>query len=57
MKYEWSHELGKKFSQRNLDAMFRLILIIYGEKDTKKYITKFMLDNIRNECKFNKNRF
>ena len=37
--------------------MFRLILIIYGEKDTKKYITKFMLDNIRNECKFNKNRF
>ena len=36
MKYEWSHELGKKFSQRNLDAMFRLILIIYGEKDTKK---------------------
>ena len=42
MKYEWSHEFSWKFNHRNLDGMFRLILIIYGEKDTKKYISKFM---------------
>ena len=33
--------------------MFRLILIIYGEKDTKKYISKFMQDNLRNYMSVN----
>ena len=31
----------KKINDRNLDGIFRLILLIYGE-NMKKYVSKFM---------------
>ena len=42
-------KLSKKFSHKNLDGMFRIILLIYvGKKNTKKHVSKFMQDNLRN---------
>ena len=35
-------KLNKRFSLRNLDGIFRLTLLIYVEKNTKKYVPKFM---------------
>ena len=34
-------KLSKKINDRNLDGIFRLILLIYGE-NMKKYVSKFM---------------
>ena len=34
-------KLSKKINDRNLDGIFRLILMIYG-KNMKKYVLKFM---------------
>ena len=34
-------KLNKKISQRNIDGMFRLILLIYG-RIMKNYLLKFM---------------
>ena len=34
-------KLSKKINDRNLDGIFRLILLIY-EKNMKKYVSKFM---------------
>ena len=34
-------KLSKKINDRNLDGIFRLILMIYGE-NMKKYVSKFM---------------
>ena len=44
----------KKINDRNLDGIFRLILMIYG-KNMKKYVLKFMQNNLRNSM--TKNRF
>ena len=41
-------------NDRNLDGIFRLILLIYGE-NMKKYVSKFMKKNLRNSM--TKNRF
>ena len=40
-------KLNKKLSHGNLDGMLKLTLMIYG-KNMKKYLLKFMLDNLRN---------
>ena len=32
----------------NLDGMFRLILLIYGKNNMKKYVSKFMQNKLRN---------
>ena len=37
-------ELSKKINQRNLDGLFRLILLIYG-RIMKKYLSKFIWEN------------
>ena len=34
-------KLSKKTNDRNLDGIFRLILLIYGE-NMNKYVSKFM---------------
>ena len=34
-------KLSKKVNDRNLDGIFRLILMVYG-KNMKKYVLKFM---------------
>ena len=47
-------KLSKKINDRNLDGIFRLILMIYG-KNMKKYVLKFMQNNLRNSM--TKNRF
>ena len=47
-------KLSKKVNDRNLDGIFRLILMIYG-KNMKKYVLKFMQNNLRNSM--TKNRF
>ena len=39
-------KLSKNCNDINLDGMFRLILLIYGEKNTKN-VSNFMQDNIR----------
>ena len=52
-------KLGKKLSHRNLDGIFRVTLLIYGEKNTKKSMSEFMQDNLRISMVVNltKNRF
>ena len=37
-------ELSKKINQRNLDGLFRLMLLIYG-RIIKKYIPEFIWEN------------
>ena len=44
----------KNFNDRNLDSIFRLILVIYG-KNMIKYVSKSKEDNLRNSM--TKNRF
>ena len=39
-------KFSKKFSYRNLDGMFRLILLIYG-RIMREYLWKFMYDNLK----------
>ena len=41
------------------NGVFRIILLIYGEKDTNKYVSKFIQDNLGNFMIviFTKNRF
>ena len=48
-------KLRKKLSQRNLDGMFRLILLIYG-KIMKKVSVKIYTEQFKkfHECKFEK---
>ena len=43
----------KKINDRNLDGIFRLILLIYGKN--MKNMSKFMQNNLRNSMR--KNRF
>ena len=38
----------KKMNDINLDGMFRLILLIYGKNNMKKYVSKFMQNKLRN---------
>ena len=41
-------KISKNFSHRNLDCMFRIMILIYGEKkNEKKYVSKFMQDNMK----------
>ena len=40
-------KLSKKIRHRNLDGMFRLLLMSYG-RIMKKYLSKFMQENLRN---------
>ena len=51
-------KLNEKSTHRNLDDMFRLILLIYG-RNLKKIMAKFMQDNLKNSMIVNlrKNRF
>ena len=48
-------KLRKKLSQRNLDGMFRLILLVYG-KIMKKVSVKIYTEQFKkfHECKFEK---
>ena len=42
LKKGWNNKIKvKKINDRNLDGIFRLILLIYGE-NMKKYVSKFM---------------
>ena len=42
LKKGWNNKIKvKKTNDRNLDGIFRLILMIYGE-NMKKYVSKFM---------------
>ena len=45
--------ISEKFSHRNLDDVFRLILLIYGRIMKETYMSKFMLDNLRNSMIIN----
>ena len=45
---------SKNFNDRNLDSIFRLILVIYG-KNMIKCVSKSKEDNLRNSM--TKNRF
>ena len=38
----------RKMNDINLDGMFRLILLIYGKNNMKKYVSKFMQNQLRN---------
>ena len=52
-------KISKNFSHRNLDCMFRIMILIYGEKkNEKKYVSKFMQDNMKDSMIINltKNR-
>ena len=44
---------SKKINDRNLDGIFRLILLIYGE-NMKKYVSKFMQNILRNSMTNNR---
>ena len=47
-------KLGKKnINDRNLDGIFRLMLLIYV-KNMKKYVSKFMQNNLRNSMTNNR---
>ena len=46
-------KLSKKINDRNLDGIFRLILLIYGE-NMKKYVSKFMQNILRNSMTNNR---
>ena len=48
------NDINKKINDRNLDRIFRLILLIYW-KNMKKYVSKFMQHILRNSM--TKNRF
>ena len=55
LKKGWNNKIKvKKTNDRNLDGIFRLILLIYGE-NIKKYVSKFMQNILRNSV--TKNRF
>ena len=45
--------IREKFSHINLDDVFRLILLIYGRIMKKRYMSKFVLDNLRNSMIIN----
>ena len=44
---------SKNFNDRNLDSIFRLILVIYG-KNMIKYVSKSKQDNLRNSMTINR---
>ena len=55
LKKGWKYKIKvKKINDRNLDGVFNLMLLIYGE-NMKKYVSKFMLNILRNSM--TKNRF
>ena len=49
----WNEIKQKKFSDRNFDVIFRLMLLIYGEN--MKKLSKCMQNNLRNSM--TKNRY
>ena len=46
-------KVSKSFSHRNIDGLFRIILLTYGEKKIKKYVSKFMQANMRDSMIIN----
>ena len=46
-------KVSKNFSHRNLDGLFRIMLLTYGEKKKKKYVSKFMQANMRDSMIIN----
>lgn len=46
-------KVSKNFSHRNLDGLFRIMLLTLERKKIKKYVSKFMQANMRDSMIIN----